>query len=95
MDKKEEYRERMQAQLKEWKVKIDSLEARTSKISSETKADLLKEIEELRKKKVVVKEKWNELQKSSGEAWETMKEKVEKAAADLKQALDNVISRFK
>jgi len=44
---------------------------------------------------VVVKEKLNELQKMSGETWETMKVGVEKAVTELKSALDRVVSRFK
>lgn len=95
MDRKEEYLKRLEAQFREWKAKIDRLEARTSLISSETNADLRREIEELRRKKMVVKERWNELQKSGGEAWDTLKEGVEKAAADLKLALDKVVSRFR
>jgi len=95
MDKKEEYRERLEAQFKEWKAKIDSLEARASTVSSEAKGELIKEIDELRRKKTVVKEKWSELQKSSGEAWEITKEGVEKAVSELKHAFDKVVSRFK
>jgi len=95
MDKKKEYLDKVEAQLKEWKAMIDRLEARTSMVSSETKADLLKEIEELRRKKLVVKEKWSDMQKTGGEVLDTLKEGVEKAAAELKQALDKVISRFK
>jgi len=95
MEKKEEYREKLQTQLKEWKAKIDTLEGKASTLSSEVKADMLKEIEELRRKKVVVNERWNDLQKAGGEAWDTMKEGVEKGATDLKHALDKVITRFK
>jgi hypothetical protein len=95
MDKKEEYRKKVEAQLKEWKTKIDSLETRGAKFTSDAKAELLREIEELRKKKGVVKEKWNELQKAGSDSWDTMKEGVEKTSAELKEALDRVISRFK
>ena len=95
MDKKEEYREKLEAQFNEWKAKIESLEARGAKFTSETKTDLMREIEELRRKKGIVKDKWNELQKASGDSWDTMKEGVEKVAADLKSALERVLSRFK
>ncbi len=95
MDRKEEYRQKLEAQLKEWKAKIDRIEARTSMVSSETKAELMKEIEELRRKKMVVRERWDEVQKTGGEAWDTLKEGVEKAAGELKQALEKVFSRFK
>lgn len=95
MDRKEEYRQKLEAQLKGWKAKIDRIEARTSMVSSETKAELMKEIEELRRKKMAVRERWDEVQKTGGEAWDTLKEGVEKAAGELKQALDKVVSRFK
>lgn len=95
MNTKEEYLKKLEAQLKEWKSKIDTLESRTSMVSSEAKTELLREIEGLRRKKQVYKEKWIELQKSGGEAWDTTKEGVEKAATELKQALDKVVSRFK
>jgi DNA repair exonuclease SbcCD ATPase subunit len=95
MDKKEEYKKKLEVQFKEWKAKIDQLEARGAKFTSEKKTELMREIEELRQKKGNVKEKWNELQKISGDSWDTMKEGVEKAAAELKGALDRVISRFK
>lgn len=95
MDKKEEYRERLEAQLGEWKAKIESLEARGAKFGAEAKTELMREIEELKQKKVTVKEKWKELQKASGDSWDTVKEGAEKAAADLRSALDRVIARFK
>jgi uncharacterized protein YdaT len=95
MNKKDEYLEKLEAQLKDWKAKIDRLEGRVSMASSETKAELTKAIEELRLKKKVVKEKWDEAHRMGGETWETLKEGVEKAAAELKQALDKVVSRFK
>jgi chromosome segregation ATPase len=95
MDRKEDYRERLEAQLKEWKAKIDRLEARTSLVSAEVRAELMRAIEELRRKKMVVKERLNELEKTGGELWDTLKEGVEKAADELKHALDKAVSRFK
>ena len=95
MDKKEEYLKKLDAQLKEWKLKIEMLEAKTSELSSDAKTELMRELEVLRQKKAVYKDKWKELQKSVGEAWDAAKESVEKAAAELKQALDKVVSRFK
>ena len=95
MDTKEEYLKKLEAQFREWKYKIDTLETRTSMVSSEVKSELLRDVEILRGKKAVVKEKWIELQKSGGEAWETTREGVEKAAGELKHALDKVVSRFK
>jgi len=95
MDKKEIYREKIESQLKEWKAKIDTLEGKASTLTSEAKTTLKKEIEDLRSKKLVVKEKWNELQKTGEDTWDKMKDGVEKSTDDLKRALEKVVARFK
>ena len=95
MDKMDAYREKLEAQLKEWKTKIEMLEDKAAKATGETKTDLMRAIGELRQKKEVVKEKWSELQKEGSSAWDTMKEGLEKAVSELKSALDKVVSRFK
>ncbi len=95
MSKIDIFREKMEAQLREWKAKFETLEEKATRATGETKAELLKAIEELRRKNEALKEKWNALQKERGAAWETMKEGVEKAASELKEAVDKVIARFK
>lgn len=95
MDKKDAYREKLDAQLKEWKAKIDQLETKAASVSSDAKDELAKEIADLRQRKAVVKEKWNELQKTGGETWDKMKDGVEKASGELKEKLDKLFSRFK
>jgi phosphoenolpyruvate-protein kinase (PTS system EI component) len=95
MDKMEAYREKLEAQFKEWKAKIEMLEKRAAEASGETRTELMRAIGELRQKKELVKEKWTELQKEGSAAWDTMKEGLEKAASEFKSALDRVVSRFK
>jgi predicted nucleic acid-binding Zn-ribbon protein len=95
MDRKEIYREKIESQLKEWKAKIDMLESKVSTLSSEAKSTLMKEIEELRGKKTVVKEKLSELQKTGEDTWDKMMDGVEKSAEELKKAVEKVVARFK
>lgn len=95
MDKMDVFRQKLEAQLKEWKSKIEMLEDRASNATGETNTELMRAIGEVRQKIEVVKEKLNALQKESSVAWDTMKEGVEKASAELKSALDKVLSRFK
>jgi len=91
----ETYREKLEAQLKEWKTKIEMLEEKAAKATGETKVELMKSIEELRQKKGVVKDKWSALQKESSIAFDKMKDGVDNAASELKSLLDKVVSRFK
>lgn len=95
MERMEEYRHKLEAQLKEWKAKIELLEDKAAKATGETRTELVKAVGELRQKKEVVKEKLNELQKGTGVVWDQMKERVDSAASELKDALERVISRFK
>lgn len=95
MDKRELYREKIESQLKEWRAKIDQLEGRLASLSSEAKEELKKDIQDLRSQKTVIREKWNELQKSGGEAWDRLTEGLEKASAELKEALEKALSRFR
>jgi archaellum component FlaC len=95
MEKMDNYREKLEAQLKEWKTKIELLENKAAEATGETKTELMRAIRELQQKKEVVKEKWNELQKEGSATWDTIKEGLEKAVSELKSALDKVVSRFK
>ena len=95
MEKMSAYREKIEAQLQEWKTGIAALEEKAAKATGEAKTEMMQAIKELRQKKGVVKEKWDELQKESGIAFDKMKDGVEQAAAELKNALDKVVSRFK
>ena len=95
MNKKSVYWEKVEAQLKEWKAEIEILEDKAAKATGETKTELIRAIGELRQKKEVVKEKWDKMQKDGSAAWDTMKEGLEKAVSELKNAFDKVAARFK
>lgn len=95
MVKREVFREKLEAQLKEWKATIEMLEKKAAKATGETKTELRRAIRELRQRKEAVKEKWSALERESGFAWDTMKEGLEKSVSELKNALDKVLSRFK
>lgn len=95
MEKMQAYREKLEAQLKEWKEKIELLEGKAAKATGETRAEMLQAINELREKKAAVRGKWDTLQQESGIAFDKMKDGVERATADLKSTFDKLISRFK
>jgi len=95
MNKTAMYREKIEALIKDWKTKFGELDEKASRATGETKAELVKALGELRQKNEVFKEKWSALQKESGAAWESMRAGVEKAAVELKEAVDKVMARFK
>lgn len=95
MGLKEEYRNKFEAQLREWKARIDLLEAKADKVKAELKIDYQQEMETLRRKKEALQARLKDLQEAGEGTWESMKGGVEKAASELKSAVERVISKFK
>ena len=95
MDKKEAYREKLEAQMREWSAKIDLLKARADKAEAEGKIEYKDRIEDIRQRKAAVQSKLQELQNASDAAWKDIKAGTEKAAADLRDALQSAFSKFK
>jgi hypothetical protein len=95
MENKEAYREKLEAQMREWSAKIDLLKARADQAEAEAKIEYRNRIEDLRKKREVLQEKLSELQKASDAAWKDIKTGAERAAADLRDALQSAFSKFK
>jgi uncharacterized coiled-coil DUF342 family protein len=95
MENKEAYREKLEAQMREWSAKIDILKAKADQAEAESKIEYKNRIEDLRKRKEALQEKVKELQNASDAAWKDIKAGTERAAADLKDALQSAFSKFK
>ncbi len=95
MENKEAYRQKLEAQMREWSAKIDLLKARADQAEAEAKIEYRNRIEDLRKKREVLREKLRELQKATDAAWKDIRAGTERAAADLKDALQSAFSKFK
>jgi uncharacterized coiled-coil DUF342 family protein len=95
MGKKEEYQEKIEAQLKEWGGKLEELKARAAKAGAEAKVELQKQIETLKGKQDAAQKKLKEVRAASGEAFKDLKKGLEKSVDDLKEAWGGVVSRFR
>jgi hypothetical protein len=94
MASKEEYREKLEAQMREWSAKIDLLKAKADQAEAEAKIEYRNRIEDLRKRKEALQAKLEELKDASEAAWNDLKAGTEKAAADLRDALESALSKF-
>ncbi|MDH3558792.1 MAG: coiled coil domain-containing protein [Deltaproteobacteria bacterium] len=94
MDTKQAYKDKLEAQLEEWRAKIAQLKAQADKKEADAKIAYSKRIEELNSKKEAVEHKLKELANASGEAWRELKSGVEKAVDDLKVSLKEASSKF-
>ncbi len=95
MNDKDLYKEKLHAQMEEWKVEIDSLKAKLNSAKVEVKADISKAIDDLEDKMHVVKDKSIELSKATEESWDSMKVNVEVAWKSIKDSFHDVANKFK
>lgn len=94
MEIQEAYKQKMLAQLKEWGVQIDLLEAKIGISSADIGVKRAKLLYELRAKQHVASEKMKELEKASGEAWVQIKFTADQIWDDLKAGITETHSKF-
>jgi predicted nucleic acid-binding Zn-ribbon protein len=90
----QEYREKMEAQLKELTAKLEELKDQAAKATADVGAEMTKQMEALKPKLETAQQKLKELQAASGPAWDRLKEGSEKAMADLKQTWESIKAKF-
>ena len=95
MKTKEQYIEKLSAELKVWSAQIDDLTGRADNAVEELKLKYHAEIDVLRGKQRIAAEKIQELENSSGDAWQSVKETAEHIWDDLREGVSNVVSKFK
>ena len=95
MKSKEQYIEKLSAELKVYSAQIDELTVKADNAAEDLKLEYHKEIDFLRAKQRTAAEQIQELESSSGDAWESVKETAEQIWDDLRKGVDNVVSKFK
>ena len=95
MESKEAYKAKIDAQLKEWSIKIADLKAKAELAEANVKVEYLKQIELLSARKEKAQAKLEELKIAGDEAWESLKAGMEKAVSELKDAINSAIAKFK
>lgn len=94
MSNKEAYKQKVRAQLDEWKAEADKLRAKIKKNQADKKIDSQKYLDELKEKQKRVRAKLEQLEDASEDAWEDLKDGLEKTSAELKQTFTKVRSKF-
>jgi len=94
-EKRKAYQEKIEAQLKEWGIKLDELKARAEKSKAELKMKYEEQIEDLKTKQEALQKKLEELKESGEETWQHLKTGIEKGFDEFKDSIDRTISAFK
>jgi len=95
MEKQNAYKQKREAQLKEWGAQINLMEAKLENMSADLKVKRAEQIHALRAQQHSASEKMQELGKASGEAWEQVKVTADKVWDDLKSGVADAHSKFK
>ncbi|MRR39049.1 hypothetical protein EG829_31255 [bacterium] len=95
MNTRDEYVKKLQVKLEEWNADIDKLAAKAGEVKAELRHDYAEQLEVVKAKQAVARQKFEELQKSGGSAWEDLKAGIELAWAAVGEAIDSAKSRFK
>jgi uncharacterized coiled-coil DUF342 family protein len=95
MKSREEYIDKLAAQLKEWSAKIDELESKARAAKADAKTGYENQINQLKDQRDAAKQKLQELKGASTEAWDALKAGAETAWADLQNAVTSAKEKFK
>jgi len=95
MEKKDEYRQKLESMLNEWKSMIDQLEERAKKTTAMAKDELHEAIETLKLKRNAEQARLNEMRHTGDEEWKGIKKQTETAVSEMKTALEHAKSKFR
>ncbi len=90
MDKVELYVEKMEAQLKRWKARVDELVAKAEGTKADAKIEYHKRVDDLKAKCQAAQVKLDDLKTASGEKWKVLRSGLERAWDDIEAAFKQI-----
>ena len=95
MDSKEAYKQKLNAQLKEWSAQISLMNAKIENKGADMRLKYAKELDSVKEKQDEVIQKIKDLDQSTEESWEKVKVTTDQILNDLKNGVNNILSKFK
>jgi hypothetical protein len=95
MASKEAYQKKLEAQLNEWDAKLKQLGATAKTATADARINYENQLEDLKRKRAAAHETLQELGKRGENAWEDMKDGMEKAWDEMSKSIENIAARFK
>lgn len=95
MEKRDLYLEKINAQVEQYSAKLAGMRGKAAEIQADMKLEYLNQVEKLEGKRDGLKEKYEQLKKSSESSFEDMKEGTENAWNELKEAVTKAAENFK
>lgn len=95
MEERQAYREKLEARLKEWNQRIETLRERSEEMGEEARSECRRRIGLLRQRQDELKTRLDQLRGSGDAAFKHLRSGVEKAMADLKSGLEDAYAAFR
>ena len=95
MTTQEEYKKKAEAQLKEWKAKIEELRARSEKFGADARGEYAEQIETLRKRREELRDRLRDMREGSDDAWKAFKTGMEKGMHEFTTGLNQAMAIFR
>jgi chromosome segregation ATPase len=94
-EQKENYQQKIQSQLDEWRADIDRLKEKAKKASSEGKQKYQESIDKLELKMTEGRSKLKDLKESTDDAWDSIKEGADSIWDTMKATFSEVKEKFR
>ena len=95
MSKRQEYAERLKAQIDEWNRELDEYEQKVNHLSEEFKQEFQQELTQLRQQRDEVVQELRQVQQATDEAWDEVWRGAEQAWKTMMQSFNNARSKFR
>lgn len=95
MEKRDLYLEKINAQVEQYSAKLAGMRGKAAEVQADMKLEYLNQVEKLEGKRDGLKEKYEQLKKSSESSFEDLKEGTENAWNELKEAVTKAAENFK
>lgn len=95
MEKRDLYLEKISAQIEQYSAKLAGMRGKANEVRADMKLEYLNQVEKLEVKRDGLKEKYQQLRKSSESSWEDIKEGTENAWNELKESVAKATEHFK
>ena len=95
MDKREQYIEKLKAQLDEWNAEVAKWEAKTRGAQADMRIEYEKQLETFRRRRDQGLEQMHKVQATTGEAWIDLVRGADDAWAKMREAFEKAQSHFR
>jgi hypothetical protein len=93
-NEKEAYRKKMEAQIDEWRAEWEVLRARAKKLEADGRMEAETWLQDLNRKKALAEARLAEFRKAGDAAWSDLRGGLDRAIAELGEAVRSAASKF-